>query len=374
MVRDRHSTFNIQHSTFNIQHSTLTTLLSVVRAGIYEDAGHLSDLPVLTEGEWEALYEESKRQTVSGIALHALTMLPDSKMPPEGVLLRWVARGDRIERSWHGMKRAILTLLPLFEEKGIRPVLQKGHAVGRFYPVPQLRTSGDVDLCFEAGDRRRADSLIAAKGTRIQGASDSSGVYQWHNYEIEHHSRLIELGNPFRGKELRKIIAEPPVRIKIGADCEAYAPAPLAELLMVNVHILKHILGHGIGLRHFCDYALARRALLPVIGEERYAEACRALGIARWTRVLDEFTDYYLCQRPGGDMRRPRRLTRKIFSMVMEGGNFGLHHSGRRKKSGKLKRKVSTLGAFMRNAPLALRLAPAEGFFGILRLSAHLRF
>lgn len=25
---------------------------------------------------------------------------------------------------------------------------------------------------------------------------------------------------------------------------------------MINVHIMKHCLGVGIGLRHFCDYAM----------------------------------------------------------------------------------------------------------------------
>lgn len=349
-------------------------LLRLVRAGLYEDAAHLNDFPELTEKEWLKLYEESKRQTVSGIALHGLTMLPDSKMPPQSVLFRWVARGDRIERSWQGMKRVIGTLVELFEAEGIRPVLQKGHAVGRFYPTPQLRTSGDVDLCFDDADRRCADALIAAKGASIRVASDCSGVYQWETYDIEHHSRLIELSNPFRNKALREILSEAPVRIRIADDCEAYAPAPLVELLMVSVHILKHILGHGIGLRHFCDYAMARRELLPQIGEERYYEACRRLGIMRWTRVLDEFTDYYLCQHPEGAKRQPSRLTLKIFSMVKEGGNFGLHHGSRRKKGGKLGRKFSTLEAFLRNAPLALRLAPAEGFFGVMRLSANLEF
>lgn len=349
-------------------------LLRLVRAGLYEDAEHLNDFPELTEKEWLELYEESKRQTVSGIALHGMTMLPDSKMPPQSVLFRWVARGDRIERSWQGMKRVIRTLVPFFEAEGIRPVLQKGHAVGRFYPTPQLRTSGDVDLCFDDADRRRADALIAAKGASIRVASDCSGVYQWENYDIEHHSRLIELSNPFRNKALREILSESPVRIRITDDCEAYAPSPLVEVLMISVHILKHVLGHGIGLRHFCDYALARRELLPQIGEERYYEACRRLGITRWTRVLDEFTDYYLCQHPEGAKRQPSRLTLKIFSMVKEGGNFGLHHGSRRKKGGKLKSKVSTLEAFLRNAPLALRIAPAEGFFGVMRLSANLEF
>lgn len=346
-------------------------LLRLVRAALWQDSRQLDDFPHLSEREWTLVYRESKRQTVSGIALDGIRMLPDDLLPPHALLLRWVTCADGIERACQRMESDVASLLSAMHDAGFRPIVQKGLAAGRFYPRPRLRVCGDIDLCFDEADRAKADAFIAAQAIPMKSSADGSVVYRRGDSEVEHHSDLIELYNPRARRHLKQFTSLPPAVATVASGLDIPVPAPIAELLMVSVHILKHCFGAGIGLRHFCDYAMAREALLPRIGEEQWRTACRRLGLTRWICILDAFTDTYL-----GSKSEPRpsdsRLVKRIMRLVEEGGNFGLHrHAAPSRHSQRtLNRKFATMLSFVRHAGLSARLAPAEAisvFFSLAK-------
>lgn len=354
--------------------TTDSAMLQLLRAGLYDDAAPLAALPALSADDWEKIYARSKQQTVSGIICNAISMLPDEQMPPYGLLLRWVARTHKIEVAHKRMADALADLLDLFERNGIKPVLQKGHGVARYYSKPSLRVSGDIDLYFDPADRKSADRVIADAGIEMRHAPDGSSCYQWQGVEVEHHSSLIQLHSPFRRGTLSRIMAdEGTITADIGARRPATVPAPLADLLLVSVHIMKHSLGVGIGLRHFCDYVRAYKALMPAIGEEKYARACRSLGIHRWTDVLHSFINTYLPD-PAGPLPAVARgasskATARLYRMVIEGGNFGLYRpQADRSPRSATYRKFGTFSAFIGHSGFSLRIAPVEAMWIIMKL------
>lgn len=355
-----------------MRQSVYESLLKLVRAGIYDDARILSDFPLLSEAEWEAVYKESKKQTVSGVVCHAFTFLPDSKLPPYGLLLRWVARAHRIEKEYNKMSRNIGELSELLGQSGITPVLQKGHSVARFYPMPSLRVSGDIDLCFSEEERKAADKIIRDSGAEIHTAPDGSSCYVWRGSDVEHHVSAVKLYSLRHRKALDRIVAAHGTKeVALAPGVKARVLNPLSDLLMINVHIMKHSFGVGIGLRHFCDYALAYRSLIPEIGAEKYAEACRILGLGRWTDLLHRFINSYLASSKEGlpytGTYQSRSALRAMHRMVTEGGNFGLYR--RRTEGRKWFRKMGTFRLFLRHSSLWMRIAPAEAVGIIMRLA-----
>lgn len=355
-------------------------LLRLVRASLWQDPRQLDGFPRLSEHEWTLVYRESKRQTVSGVALDGVGMLPDPLFPPRQLLLRWVARGDAIERACRRMERDSASLLALFRREGLSPVVQKGLAAGRFYPRPRLRVCGDIDLCFDPLSRRKADALIASLGTPLKVSADGSAVYRWDDSEVEHHSDLVELQSPLARRRMKDPGQLPAHTVSVASGLEIPVPTPATELLMIGVHILKHCFGAGVGLRHFCDYAMARRALMPLIGEGEWTETCRRLGVARWIRVLDTFTDLYLSPTPPAlnPNTSSLNLAKRILALMEEGGNFGLHPRGSASRHGQNgpRRKLGTASSFLRHASLSARIAPAEAlavFLSLVRGNLGLR-
>ena len=362
----------------------MTDFLLLLRAGLYEAPELLDGFQPLSAEEWETIYEQSKRQTVSGIIYRALSFLPDECLPPYPLLLRWTARVHRIEQSHTAMEKALAKLQHLFAAKGITPILQKGLDVARFYAQPQLRVCGDIDLYFPKEIRAKADKVILNSGIRLMNAPDGSSVYDFGGIEVEHHSSLIELHSPLAKRRLRHLLAAPADAITLTDGTTVAVPSPLTDLVMINVHIMKHCLGMGIGMRHFCDYALACRRLLPLIGEQTYLDTCHRLGISRWTNILHSFTETYLAfdgfygangatESNGATEKAGEaptlRTSAKVFALVMEGGNFGLYRRDKKSAAAHaLRRKGATLRAFITNANLAMRIAPAETISTMLSL------
>ena len=86
-------------------------LFTLLRAGLWglriEDQGPFP----LSDKEWVRLFEEARKQTVTGIVYRGITLLPEVFMPPIPILTKWVAEVDRIERNNHKMNSALEALI-----------------------------------------------------------------------------------------------------------------------------------------------------------------------------------------------------------------------------------------------------------------------
>lgn len=364
--------------------STYRHLLTLLRHGLYDPVPGASPRPMsLTGTEWHDLLAAAEKQTVTGIAFGGISCLADGDMPPVPMLARWLAMVNRDSRVYDSMSGVMSRLVTLFLSKGLHPVIQKGHAAARFYRNPALRTCGDIDIWFPGNERAAADKIVRNFGIKVIGTPDNGSCYVVDKTEVEHHSMLIEIHNPFHSRLIRRICREnPPQMAEISTGTRMLIPAPMVELLMMNAHILKHCLGVGIGLRQFCDYSLAWRRFTgrdgaghAVIDEEEYFSLCRQLGIIRWTGTLHRFINRYIPAFGGDAVTDIAGTVRdgdvdNIFNLVCEGGNFG-RYSPRRKVSedaGLLRRKIGTMSAFVGNRSFVCRLAPSEALWTIIRL------
>lgn len=360
---------------------TYRNLLRLLRFGLYEMHDRKCSLGAsLSERQWYKLLEEAEKQTVTGIIFPAISCLPESEMPSVSVLATWLAMSNRDSRRYHKMSYVISRLSGLFEGNGLHPVLQKGHAASRFYSHPELRACGDIDLWFPDDERGKADAIVKRLGHRVVHTPDNGSCYVADSMEVEHHSMLIEVHNPFHAGFMRELYRTyPSHRVEIAPAISIDVPSPMVELLMMNVHILKHCLGVGIGMRQFCDYAMAWRCLVESDGRavdiDEYLDLCRRLGIIRWTRVLHRFVNRYMpafdgdaVTDMGGDA--DDMTVDRIYYLVCEGGNFGKfsHKYRAAHRKNMVRRKVQTMYSFINNRSFVSRLVPFEAFWTFSRL------
>lgn len=360
-----------------------SAFFALLRAGLEKkapDEKGLAAVATLSPESWRALYELSKRQTVSGIIFAGMQYLPDTLLPANDLLVRWVARVHGIETYNRRLSSAMRPLFSLLLENGLHPVLQKGHAVARFYPDPDLRLSGDIDIFFPEGEKIKADNLIRAKGMNPRKRPDGSSDYYWNGIEVEHHDYLLDLQSPFRRSKRRDIITRHGFKEVTLADGNVTSvPAPLLELLMVSVHIMKHSFGVGVGLRQLCDYAMACRKLDGEYSKEEFRETCAALGITKWSVMLDDFIHRYLgvenrflpTYEDGKERNREiRKLSERLMVIILEGGNFGMYLPDRTGNKHRWSGKLHTLRTFLRRGSFSIRLEPVEAastFFQLLK-------
>ena len=139
----------------------------------------------------------------------------------------------------------------------------------------------------DCGTEREAAELVRRAGCRTERHPDGSVCYSWQGVEVEHHTRLFDLHNPLLRGYLSSLVGRhgfTDIRTEDGATLPV--PAPLPDLLLLNAHLLKHIMGHGVGLRQFCDMARAYHALHGSYSPVELEAAYRRTGLLRWSAQL----------------------------------------------------------------------------------------
>lgn len=336
-------------------------LLALLRGGLWEqDVKPHSCFP-LSRDSWEEVFLLSKQQTVTGVAFRGLHHLPDGMLPPESLLLRWMAAADGIERKNKEMNLALDSLLTLFARHGLHPILQKGQGLASLYAYPLLRECGDIDLFFPgSGEFEAAFRCVEKLDIRMVRKADGSLLYSWQGIPVEHHIRLIDLYHPPHNTKKTDLIWEfRRMALSTASDLEVTVPAPSLNLLLQYAHILKHALGRGIGLRQLCDLALSCDRWHTDLMPDVLKGVCRQAGLTKWVSLLHAF----LTERLGlASDRLPypetAANTQPLLEIIWRGGNFG--HQAYRLTRPTLLHKIQTAEAFRRNISFAFRYAPKE--------------
>ena len=212
----------------------------------------------------------------------------------------------------------------------------------------------------------KAFSLIRQCGLRGKVQADQSVTYAWKGVEVEHHTCLLDLHNPFLqryAKELEQQYGYNHMSLEGGQDVRI--PSPVLNLLLQSLHILKHALGWGIGLRQLCDMARSCYKLHDEVESEEMKKIILKLGMDRWQQLLHAFLVEHLglpvAYLPYQEIASD---SSPLLDIIWRGGNFGLYVPGHQRKSQSLLAgKWQTACAFQRNIRFAFRYASKEGFW-----------
>ena len=374
---------------------TLQALFALLQAGLwgrYDDAA-ASVFPLSAE-EWERVFTLARQQTVTGVAFRGLDFLPEEAAPPMVVAAKWMAHADRIEQSNRIMNGTVAKLYGHFASAGVEAVLQKGQGVAAMYPEPLLRECGDIDLYFPGHDGV-SDPLAGIPGAVRKRQPDNSWSYLVDGIVVEHHADLVDIQCPRAKRYVKRLIEKKGFeKVVTGDGVEVMVPAPEVNLLLLGSHILKHAFGVGIGLRQFCDYAVARRCYEGRVNEEEMREIWMMTGLEKWEGLLEEFIGGFLdsdgvlarndnedfqndkcrseqspCHSERSEESFDKKKTDVLLDIVLKGGNFGVYSKDRENVShARWVRKMQTFRSLAGNVRFAFRYAPREWFWTIVQL------
>lgn len=316
-------------------------LLTLVSAGLWEQ--DFSEPLALDGKEWQEVLVSAKNQTVLGLVYKGLEHIPaGSTEPSDHAYLKLAVDVEKCEARNARMAQAQKTIFEEFMAAGLHPIQLKGQSVAKLYACPELRQSGDIDIWFSAEEFDKA----VPDGAQI--ASDGSAEYLRDDVIVEHHRQLLDIANPSKQELIDRLI-----------DRYGFADgttSPELTILLLATHILKHVLGRGVGLRQICDYARASKVLTYDHGT--MIQTFHDLGLGRWMAVLNSFCTRYL----GADMGDEEPvLADRLLGIVLDGGNFGQH-------SGRGEGAWNTFLAFFSNIGFSLKVAPGEAFWNVAEL------
>ncbi len=192
-------------------------------------------------------------------------------------------------------------LMESMNEAGIGVVLLKGVATASYYPVPELRKSGDIDLLLlEPQKAVEAGQLLERLGFTKQDSQHALHhvVYVTkEGIDIEVHTMLAE---PFDNKQMNQYLMEIQYNCRenmVQKDCMGLELPILQtayhgyELLL---HMLQHFLRSGFGLKLLCDWVVFWNHKTEDTERSKYLRLIEESGIKGFSDMVTLCCCHYL--------------------------------------------------------------------------------
>ena len=242
----------------------------------------LGDMPqtrepelVLTREEWKLLFRMASVQAVSGIFIDGVASV--SLRPDRDLWEQWIAHLFYLEQINERIAGRGEEWVGRLAEAGIRAQVFKGSSVAAWYPYPLHRSFGDIDLVVEEG-WQKLEEWLHGQGVPFRNEWGDLVVHEGRLTTVEFHPHWEYLYNPVMNVRLQDWLKE-------GSSNELY-------LVCLIVHLRRHFLTYGIGLKQVCDVTMMlRRAHL---NQSKSAYMLERLRLKRFCRVLFGFIDTYL--------------------------------------------------------------------------------
>ena len=239
----------------------------------------------LTEEQWRKLMELSYIHSTQGIVCHVYLSHPELVSPELRPKLRQMCFHEvgiyatRAER--------MVQLATQLNQNAIDCLLFKGFVVRQYYPVPELRTFGDIDLVIRKEDREKCHSLMLSLGytPKVDWEPVYSYVKDGEYYEI--HTQILEVDVSDKADYMTYFAdawqhAQQNTSIPIP---HIYEFSPEFHFLYLLTHIAKHISGSGAGIRMYLDLAFFLQHFGDSLRWDWVAQELRKLQLTDFTNV-----------------------------------------------------------------------------------------
>lgn len=231
-----------------------------------------------SEQEWEGALSIAKDQAIVGVLFSAIESLPKEQLPTKYPTIHWWNASDIAERNTVKITGLGDSAIRFFRENGFACVILKGTGVGRYYPQPVRRSSGDIDIWLAGGRKKIYD---------FARSFDKKGMLYGVNY---HHIHF----HLFKGVQLEihiwpSFLSSPIRNYRLHQFCKQYEPTMEASVpclsfdrVFILLHCYRHMNGSGVGLRQIMDYYYV---LMQGFTDEEKTDAViwiRKLGMSRF--------------------------------------------------------------------------------------------
>ena len=343
----------------------------------------------LSHTEFEELMALAGEQTVTGLVGDCL-IKNNIKLEREDALGLY-AKMKAIEKANARVNENLVSFVNFMERKGIDYIIVKGQVAGSFYPNPNARMSGDVDLYFVGDNYQKIKSLVEQRlGKQLSKLSDGKHVeFEVNGVIFELHNKLTRLATrkhqAYWDQMIDNAILEGTDTVMINGKEIKTLSAPY-NAMYIFVHLFYHMTASGVGLRQLCDWArvLAQCAfqvsssMFQVknvndnvnanlndnhnVDANRLEEMLKELGYLKAYKAMGAFLVEYLGlpeeQFPFVLTEKDRKWVETIKKNILKRGNFG--RTGRKVKNLGVLHSMETGYLNMAQTLTFYRLAPKE--------------
>ena len=274
------------------------------------------------EVDWKAAFDECKAQSVISLAFSAL---PKSEVPQK-IYAHWKALVNENLAVNSKISYAHTMLNELLNQANIPYVILKGCASAEYYDDPLLRTMGDVDFLVSEKEIKQVDKLLKNQGFVFNNSfHEIERAYEKDGVILELHWSITGIPGGRTGELLERFLVDifDKSQLKHFDLAEYYSPSQFHHGLVMLLHVARHMITGGIGLRHFCDWAV----FVDKVGKDfvsLFEDKLKQVGLWRFAQIMTQFCTTYLGlpQQEWAGIAE-KQLLAELKDDVFASGNFG---------------------------------------------------
>lgn len=247
------------------------------------------------EPDWDLVLKMAKQHAVLSLLDPLLDEPEEARKMPENVKLCIREEAKRTVRQNYHLLYLERQLLCELQKEGIEMILLKGASTACFYPVPELRKSGDVDLFLVDADKReRAGECMKKQGLKENPAHSVNHHEVFvtkEPIEVEMHTLLAE---PFDDKTANRKMQQIQKRLSgqvwtktlMGVEFPFPVLPDGIHAYYLLLHMLQHFLRAGFGLKLLCDWVVFWRRDIDPAEVLQYRELVSQSGLTGFSDMV----------------------------------------------------------------------------------------
>ena len=227
--------------------------------------------------EWNILFDMSMKQCVPSVVLDGLnkSLASEPCQDNNGIgkmdKLKWLSMVLNMERQYTKHESVIAELAAFYREAGYQMMLLKGYGLSKYWPIPNHRPTGDIDIYLmfmnsEGKDKSHpawecADKLLTEKlGIQVDNSHHHHSVFTYKGIMVENHYDFVNVhshrSNRWIENEFKTLALTRNEEYTFDNGAKLLFPSPLLNCLFVARHNAIHFAAEHLNLRQLLDWAL----------------------------------------------------------------------------------------------------------------------
>lgn len=300
--------------------TTQTAIIQLLQIYIRID-GSIEPFP--KQVDWREVYKLGVKHNIGGILYAAMKKLPEDQRPEAAIQKQLQVHFYAAIRQSEEQDVRMLQVIECLNRKRIFHVLMKGWVLKQYYPIPELRTMGDIDFLIREEDRQRTHEALLELGFLCTSGQGFVWCYQKGNTVLEVHSRMIsqKVG---RGVDAEEYYLDAVSHTERNQG--EYTLYFLKEYHFVYLfaHAAKHFRSAGYGIRGVLDFAVFIQKYQNELNWNYIWRELEKLGLSTFARVILELCEewFHVCA-PFKAVKIQKDSYMKMKEIIFVGGVYG---------------------------------------------------
>jgi len=284
--------------------SVAKTLIDVIKA-------YFNGLDLPNCDNWEEVFALAKRHSLGSLFY---LILKDGKILNEELIIK--ARKHFSAQTAQQVMQEYYSelLISKMEKRKIRLMPLKGYYMRKLYPIPEMRTSCDVDVFYDKERREEILEILPSLGFSLLSTSENDDHWNKDIITVETHFDLTEEKSRYRDyyKDVwNRLITKDGVRYEF-SDEDFY--------IYMMIHAAKHFTNAGFGIRTVLDIYVYNKE--KVLDREYLKNEFEKLKLFKFVQCFENLASFWFGK---GEINEETEL---LSSYVIDSGVYGKEDNG----------------------------------------------